>query len=121
MNEPSPSTPSSEPAPPLPQLPASESPRAALTRRPKPARKGPGRLPLFRVLLHNDDVNAMDHVVETIRVLTRLSERQAVVIMLTAHTRGVAPVLVTHKERAELYVDQFRSRRLVATIESVDC
>ena len=42
---------------------------------------------------------------------------QALNVMLTAHSNGVALVLVTHKERAELYKDQFASKQLLATIE----
>jgi ATP-dependent Clp protease adaptor protein ClpS len=33
---------------------------------------------------------------------------------------GVALVLVTHKERAELYVEQFASKRLTVTIEPAE-
>ena len=35
----------------------------------------------------------------------------------SARTSGRAMVLVTHKERAELYVEQFADRGLVASIE----
>jgi ATP-dependent Clp protease adapter protein ClpS len=37
--------------------------------------------------------------------------------MMEAHTTGVSLVLVTHKERAELYEEQFRSVLLTVTIE----
>ena len=37
--------------------------------------------------------------------------------MLEAHKSGVALLLVTHKERAELYLDQFQSMGLSVSIE----
>lgn len=84
-------------------------------KRPAPARVD--RLPPYRVLLHNDDHNDMVHVVETVMHLVALPRVRAVTVMLTAHTRGVALVTVTHKERAELYREQFASKGLIVTIE----
>lgn len=78
------------------------------------------QLPPFRVLLHNDDLNEMRYVVRTIMELTRFDSGRAMKIMMTAHTTGAALVLVTHKERAELFRDQFASKRLKATIEPAD-
>ncbi|HMP02388.1 MAG TPA: ATP-dependent Clp protease adaptor ClpS [Gemmatales bacterium] len=75
------------------------------------------RLPPYRVLLHNDDVNEMVYVVCTIMELTALPEVEALQRMLEAHHKGVTLLLVTHKERAELLVDQFASKRLLVTIE----
>jgi ATP-dependent Clp protease adaptor protein ClpS len=49
--------------------------------------------------------------------LTGLPQTQAVLCMLEAHETGVALLLVTHKERAELYKDQFASKGLTVTIE----
>ncbi|MFT5423336.1 MAG: ATP-dependent Clp protease adaptor protein ClpS [Phycisphaerales bacterium] len=74
-------------------------------------------LPPWRVLLHNDDHNDMGFVVETICMLTPLNQTTAVQTTLTAHTRGLALLVTTHKERAELYQDQFQSRGLTVTIE----
>ena len=102
---------------PQPALPAGEggSPSAAAERRAAPpARK---QLPPYRVLLHNDDINEMRYVVRTIIELTRLDSGRAMDIMLTAHKQGAAQVLITHKERAELFKDQFASKRLKASIE----
>jgi ATP-dependent Clp protease adaptor protein ClpS len=75
------------------------------------------RLPMFRVLLHNDPVNEMGYVVETICDLTAIDPAPAERIMLEAHRSGVALVLTTHRERAELYQEQFSSKRLTVTIE----
>jgi ATP-dependent Clp protease adaptor protein ClpS len=73
--------------------------------------------PPYRVILHNDDVNDMIHVVQTICKLTPLTADQAYDKMMEAHRKGLAILLVCHKERAELYQEQFHSCRLVVTIE----
>ncbi len=85
-----------------------------------PARPKPGLLPMFRVILHNDDVNEIAHVVETIVMLTPLRGQDAVEKTIEAHHTGCALLLVTHRERAELYVEQFQSRNLTVTIEPAD-
>ena len=74
-------------------------------------------LPPFRVILHNDDVNSFEHVIRTILQLTPLKEPEAVQRTLEAHETGSALLLVTHKERAELYVEQFASKQLTVTCE----
>jgi len=82
-----------------------------------PAPGKPGQLPPFKVLLHNDDVNDVEHVVKAILKLTTLSPGDAIARMWEAHHRGVALLLVTHRERAELYLEQFATFRLTVTIE----
>lgn len=77
-------------------------------------------LPPWRVLLHNDDVNDMEYVTQTISALTPLSLKVAVHCMLEAHLRGLTLLLVTHQERAELYRDQFHTKSLTVTIEAVE-
>ncbi len=86
----------------------------------KPAPPRLDRLPPYRVLLHNDDKTEMLDVVDAILELTTLKRTRAFEIMMTAHTQGVSLILLTHKERAELYLDQFRSKRLTVTIEPND-
>ncbi|MCK4873131.1 MAG: ATP-dependent Clp protease adaptor ClpS [Phycisphaerales bacterium] len=92
----------------------------APTRAPKPTRTPPKPLPPWRVLLHNDDVNEAGYVVETIASLTPIRRGEAIQRMLEAHTKGIALLLVTHRERAELYAEQFMSKRLTVTIEPSD-
>jgi len=82
-----------------------------------PTRPRTRRLPPWRVLLHNDDVNDMPYVVEAIVTLTTLNHHAAVECMLEAHKRGLALLLTTHREHAELISEQFRSKRLTVTIE----
>ncbi|MGE0479843.1 MAG: ATP-dependent Clp protease adaptor ClpS [Phycisphaerae bacterium] len=76
-------------------------------------------LPPYRVLLHNDDVNTFEHVVITILKLTPLKPAEAVERTIEAHEKGLALLLVTHRERAELYVEQFASAKLTVTAEPV--
>jgi ATP-dependent Clp protease adaptor protein ClpS len=73
--------------------------------------------PPYKVILHNDDVNEMGYVVETIVNLTPLKAEEAIEKMLEAHRTGTTVLLVCHRERAELYEEQFHSCRLMVTIE----
>ncbi len=75
-------------------------------------------LPPYKVLLHNDDVNSMDHVVRSLmRSVPGIGRAAAVRIMLEAHLTGVALVTVCPLELAELYRDRLESCGLTATIE----
>lgn len=74
-------------------------------------------LPPFRVILHNDDVNTFEHVIATILELTPLKPPEAIARTVEAHETGLSVLLVTHQERAELYVDQFASKGLTVTCE----
>jgi len=85
--------------------------------KPHANRQAPRLLPPWKVLLHNDNVSHMDHVVETIHQLTPLNREQAIARMREAHEHGCSLLLITHLERAELYVEQFRSCRLTVSIE----
>ncbi len=100
-----------------PEKPKAKPKAASKTKPKKPPSK---MLPPWRVLLHNDDVNAFESVILTIIELTPLNEQAAVRITEEANRNGVSLVLVTHKERAELYVDQFHSRSLTVSIEPAE-
>ncbi len=89
-------------------------PTAIETRPGPPATR---RLPPWRVLLHNDDVNDMLYVTQTIMELTALKRQDAVERMLEAHTRGITLLMMTHREHAELLSEQFASKRLKVTAE----
>ena len=86
----------------------------------QPKNKPPQPLPPWKVLLHNDDKNDMLFVVRSIMELTPLKEQEAKLRTLEAHESGVALLLTTHKERAELYQDQFTSKGLTVTIEPAE-
>ena len=69
----------------------------------------PKLAPLYRVLIHNDDVTPMDFVVRVLMEVFRLEGPRAVEVMMEAHTRGVAHVVTEPLEQAEFHVDQTRS------------
>ena len=75
------------------------------------------QLPPYKVVLHNDDVNAFEDVIEAILKLTPLTEMEAISCTIEAHETGHSVLLVTGRERAELYVEQFASCRLTVTCE----
>ncbi len=78
-------------------------------------------LPPYRVLLHNDDHNDMEHVVRALtRSVPSLSVEDAGRIMLTAHLHGVALVIVCLKEQAEFYCERLTSFMLTATMERAE-
>lgn len=77
----------------------------------------PRLLPPFKLILHNDDVNDFVYVIETIMELTPLTAEEAVERTVEAHESGHSVLLVTSKERAELYVEQFASKQLTTTCE----
>jgi ATP-dependent Clp protease adaptor protein ClpS len=65
--------------------------------------------PLYRVLIHNDDITPMDFVVRVLIEVFRLDAARSVDVMMEAHTRGVAHVVTEPLEQAEFHVDQTRS------------
>ncbi len=74
-------------------------------------------LPRYRVLLHNDDVNSMDHVIRTLMRVFRFERAVCERIMLEAHRSGVALCTIEPLEQAELHRDQLISFSLISTIE----
>lgn len=81
------------------------------------AKRVPQQLPPYKVLLHNDDTNTFEHVIETIVMLTPSSQQEALLKAIEAHEQGVSMLLMTHRERAELYQEQFQTRLITVTVE----
>ena len=74
--------------------------------------------PLYKVLLHNDPVNTMDYVVESLRqVVPQLSEQDAFNIMLETHNNGVGLVITCDLEPAEFYSESLKAKGLTSSIE----
>ncbi len=74
--------------------------------------------PRYRVLLHNDDFNSMEYVVQTlIQTVAGMTQPQAIDIMMEAHTNGTALVITCALEHAEFYCETLRSHGLSSTIE----
>jgi ATP-dependent Clp protease adaptor protein ClpS len=74
-------------------------------------------IPMYKVLLHNDDHNSMEHV---IKVLMRVFQFELSVceqIMMEAHQNGIALCTVEPFEKAEHHRDQLESFSLLSTIE----
>jgi ATP-dependent Clp protease adaptor protein ClpS len=77
-----------------------------------------GLLRPWSVILHNDDVNEMVHVVRSLmKSIPKLGARRATQIMFEAHNHGKAVVTTCPLELAELYRDRLQSCGLTATIE----
>ena len=93
--------------------------------RQQPPTSGPSRfasrfgrsVPRYKVLLHRTADKELMFVVKAVMELTRYGSAEAEFRMWEAHHRGRATVLVTHLERAELYVELFAARGLLASIE----
>lgn len=62
--------------------------------------------PLYRVIIHNDDVTPMDFVVHVLKMFFYLSNRKAAEIMLTAHVYGTAYVQTLPKSEAESRINK---------------
>jgi ATP-dependent Clp protease adaptor protein ClpS len=62
--------------------------------------------PLYRVLIHNDDVTPMDFVVHILKTCFYLSNPKAAEIMMTAHFSGMAYVQTLPKSEAEKRINK---------------
>lgn len=85
----------------------------------RPAPRPISALPQWNVLLHDDDINTVEFVAKTLVSLTNLAARDAFATTIEVHEQGVAVILTTHREHAELVQEQLTSCRLTATIERV--
>ena len=74
----------------------------------------------YRVILHENTSQALMFIVQTVMELTRFCREEATHKMWEAHHTGRSPLLVTHLERAELYVEQFAERGVNVSIELAD-
>ena len=71
----------------------------------------------FKVVLHKGANTDLMFVTRAVMDITRFGSAEAEYRMWEAHHRGRSLVLVTHLERAELFVEQFADRGLPASIE----
>ncbi len=77
--------------------------------------------PQYRVLLHNDDYNTMEYVVQVIMTtVPSITQPQAVSIMMEAHSNGIALVITCAQEHAEFYCETLKNHGLTSTIEPED-
>ncbi|MGB3403076.1 MAG: ATP-dependent Clp protease adapter ClpS [Microcoleaceae cyanobacterium] len=74
--------------------------------------------PRYRVLLHNDDFNGMEYVVQTLMsTVPSLTQPQAVSIMMETHQSGIGLVITCAQEHAEFYCETLKNHGLTSTIE----
>ncbi len=62
--------------------------------------------PLYRVIIHNDDVTPMDFVVHVLTSIFMLPTPDAVRVMFTAHYRGAAVVQILPRSEAEKRINK---------------
>ena len=62
--------------------------------------------PIYRVIIHNDDVTPMDFVVHVLCNIFMLLPTDAVEVMYTAHFRGEAVVQFLPKSEAEKRINK---------------
>jgi ATP-dependent Clp protease adaptor protein ClpS len=63
-------------------------------------------LPPYHVILENDDHHTFEFVISVLQKVFRVTEQQATVFAMEAHTKGRAIVWTGAKEVAELRVEQ---------------
>ena len=62
--------------------------------------------PLYRVIIHNDDVTPMDFVVHALTIFFYLANPKAAEIMMIAHFSGMAYVQTLPKSEAEKRINK---------------
>jgi ATP-dependent Clp protease adaptor protein ClpS len=91
-------------------------PPSGETRRDDPTRHP---IPPYRVVLPNNAAKALMAIVYVVMEITHLCRAEATHKMWEAHHNGRSELLVTHKERAELYIEQFAGHGLSVIIEPI--
>ncbi|WPT13254.1 ATP-dependent Clp protease adapter protein CLPS1 [Picochlorum sp. SENEW3] len=76
------------------------------------------RPPIFKVLLHNDDYNKREYVVQVLlKVVEGYTVEDALNVMQEAHIHGMAVVIECSQEKAEETCEGIRNSGLLCTIE----
>ena len=76
------------------------------------------RPPIYKVLLHNDDYNKREYVVQVLlKVVDGFSVEDALNVMQEAHQYGLALVTECSQDRAEEICENIRRSGLISTIE----
>jgi ATP-dependent Clp protease adapter protein ClpS len=74
---------------------------------------------MCQVILFNDDINDMDHVVTSLMQVFSHSVELAVKITLDAHKHGRAVAEVEAREQAQLHKEQLQSFGLTVAVEVI--
>ncbi|CAN1137816.1 ATP-dependent Clp protease adapter protein CLPS1, chloroplastic [Linum perenne] len=81
-------------------------------------RKSRKMSPPYRVMLHNDDFNKREYVVQVLmKVIPGMTLDNAVNIMQEAHHNGLSVVIVCAQADAEEHCTQLRGNGLLSSIE----
>ncbi len=72
-----------------------------------------------QVVLHNDDVNGVEHVVRCLQTVFAHNVELAAKIMIEAHQKGRAIAEVEHETQAIEHRDQLRTYGLSSTVEPI--
>jgi ATP-dependent Clp protease adapter protein ClpS len=70
-----------------------------------------------KLLIHNDEVNDMDYVVESLVSICNLTREEATIVMLTAHIKGKAIVKTGSLAEMTLLCNQLNIAYIYSTIE----
>jgi ATP-dependent Clp protease adaptor protein ClpS len=62
--------------------------------------------PLYRILIHNDDVTPYNYVILVLQTIFKLSHELAEHITWVAHTTGIACVVIRPRSEAQRLVDK---------------
>ena len=74
-------------------------------------------MPLYKVLLHNDDQNSFDHVIRSLMQVFSFSLEDSVALTLEAHNNGLVLCKTEPLEHAELHKEQLMSLSLSVSLE----
>lgn len=71
----------------------------------------------WKIILYNDSKNIFDFVVQKVQEITRLQQPDAIARVKEAHKNGKSILLTTHREKAELIVEQFAAHDITVSME----
>ena len=78
-----------------------------------------GSLDPVALVLHDDDINSMNHVVQTlVSNIPEITAEEALEKMLKAHNFGTVILVKCPLERAELYQQRLTRNNLITTIQT---
>ena len=96
-------------SPPVSDEQIDESPAKPRKKKAAKTRNKTKKLPPYAVVLHNDDLNGMDHVVMALRKVFNYGRTKCVWLMMKAHVTGQSIIWTGSLEVAELKADQLKS------------